>query len=809
MHAILRDLRFAFRTLGRSPGYTIVGLLTLVIGIGASTAVFSVVNGILLRPLPFPEPDRLVSVREVSSSGFEMDAAWRNFLDYRQRARTMETLVALGRGGRSTVLGAGEPLRLGVAPVSSGFFRMLGVQPVHGRGFTAEDHRPGAEPVIVISEGLWRSHLGRRPVEKIRLGVGGFDTRVVGVMPRGFDFPGDVDVWYPLELDAQSDDRTAHNWTVLGRMRPGVTVDATDRELDAITAAFLEEEPGIASEPWFEDYFPIEVKVETLQEATVGSTRRSLLILLGASLLVLLVACTNLASTTLARGTARTREYAVRQALGVGRSGLVRQLFVESLVLSLAGALMGVALAAVIGRLLPVLAPAGIPRVESVGLDARVVGFAVGVAVLTAVLFGLLPALRLTERGLANPLRGGARSGAGRAGQRVWWSMVVAEMALAVTLLVGSGLLLRSFWQVLDVDPGFRTEGLLTATLNPPASTYGEAEARRLYYEAVEGEIAALPGVELMGLVGQPPLSGASNGLVDVRGGPAPAVTGDYQLVTPGYFAAMGIPLLRGRLFERGDLPDGQHVVVVNRAFAELAWPGENPVGKEMTAGGMDSYWNQDRWAAVVGVVGDVRQRNLERPPAPTYYFPLRQRPSRSWSMTAVIRPAAGAPNGLIAPVRGAVRGLDADVPVTFATIEERVSTTLDARRFTMGVLGVFALAALALAFIGVYGVVSYAVERRTREIGIRLALGAQARSVRRLVQRDYLAAGAVGAVLGVGLSLALGRVLESLLFGVEPTDTATFVGVLAVLATAVWLASFIPSLRSTRVDPLVSMRAE
>ncbi|HUH13971.1 MAG TPA: ABC transporter permease, partial [Longimicrobiales bacterium] len=764
---------------------------------------------ILLRPLPFAEPDRLVRVREVSTAGWEMQGAWRNYLDYRERTRTLSSLVAYGPGGSSTVLGAGEPLRVGVAPVSIGFFRTLGVQPVHGRDFMGEDHHQGAQPVIVISEGFWRGQLGGRPLQEIGLSVAGFDTRAVGVMPAGFDFPGEVDIWYPAELGTQSESRTSHNWGLLGRLRPGATLDAADRELDAITADFAAEAPGVENEPWFRDYFPIEVRVQTLHEATVGPTRRSLLILLGASMLVLLVACTNLASTTLARGTARTREYAVRQALGVGRSGLVRQLFVEGLVLSLGGALLGVALAALIGRLLPVLAPAGIPRVESVTLDGPVVAFAVGVAVLTSVLFGLLPALRLTDRGLANPRRGGARAGTGRVGQRVWRALVAAEMALALVLLVGSGLLLRSFARVLDVDPGFRTEGLLTATVNPPASKYGDMEARRLYYQTLEAGISALPGTEAVGLVGQPPMTWVANGLVDVRGGPNAGVTGDYQLVTDGYFAAMGIPLLRGRLFDGRDLPDGEHAVVVNRAFAELAWPGEDPIGKQMTAGGMDSFWNQERWATVVGVVADVRQRSLERAPEPTYYFPLRQRPSRSWSMTAVIRPAAGGAGALTRPVRETVRRVDADVPVTFATIEERVSTTLAARRFTMMVLGVFAAAALALAFIGVYGVVSYAVERRTREVGIRLALGAEASSVRALVQRDYLTAGAVGALAGIGLSLALARVLESMLYEVAPTDRLTFGAVLAVLGTAVWLASFIPSLRSTRVDPLVSMRAE
>jgi predicted permease len=765
---------------------------------------------VLLRPLPYPEPDELVRIWEVSTRGRAMNAAWRNFVDWRETTTSFDGLVAHGSGSVSTVLGTGRPLRVGVTAVSEGFFRTIGVEPAKGRAFLPEEHRLGADAAVVVSDGFWRAYLGGDPdLASKRLSVSGFDVRIVGVMPPAFDYPGDIDIWYPTELNEQTDSRTAHNYAVLGRLKPGVTLERADEELDAITAGFLQADPGAADERAFEDFYPRGARVTPLQEWLVGDTERPLWILLGASGLLLLIACTNLASASLARGAARERELAVRRSLGAGRGRIVRQLFTESLTLALGGSVFGVGLALLAVRALPAVAPATLPRLDEVGIDPTVLAFTAVVATLTAVLFGLVPGMRTADGELGPVLRSGTRAGHGRARQRAWRWLVAGEVALALVLLVGSGLLIRSFWTVLSVQPGFRTEGVLTATVNPPASNYPDGAARRPLYDALLRELESVPGVAEVGLVSRAPMEGTSNGFVDVRGGPQPGVTGYYQLVSRDYFRAMGIPLLRGRGFDERDREDGEHAVIVNQAFAELAWPGEDPIGKQMTAGGMDDYWDQEKWATVIGVVSDIRQRDLTRPADPTYYFYYRQRPFRSWSMTAVLVPERGRAAALAPAVRAVVESIDSDVPVTFATIEERLSERVADRRFTMMALGIFAAVAVVLACVGIYGVVAYTVARRTREIGIRIALGAEPSKVRRLVQRDSVVAAILGGLLGIGLAAAFTRVMSSLLFEVSPLDPWTFVAVVAVLGGAAWLAGFVPSLRSARVDPTVTMRAE
>ncbi len=812
MNTLLQDIRFAIRTLRRSPGYTIAALLTLLLGIGANVAVFSVVYGVLLAPLPYPDPDALVRVHELDSTNDEMDSAWRNFVDWRDRSTSFEQMTAYG-SAESTVLSADRALRVPVTAVSEGFFTTLGVKPVRGRVFLSEEHRPGGDPVVIVSDAFWRNEMGSDPdLERHTLTVSSFPARVAGVMPPGFEHPNDTEIWYPLELDEQSDSRTSHNWTVVGRLRQGIDPARADAELDAITAAFLTEDPGVINEEGFEYYFPRSARVESLHDALVGSARRTLWILLGASVLVLLVAATNLASAMLARGASREREYAVRRSLGAGRGRVLRQLFTESLVLSGAGAVLGIALAASAIRLLPVLAPAGIPRLDEVGLDLPVLGVAVAVTIVTAVLFGLLPAPRLSGSRSALTLRSGGRGGSERGKNRIWKGLIALEVAFALMLLVGAGLLIRSLLTVFQVEPGFRTEGVLTATVNPPASRYGDNIGRRHYYDGLLRELGTIPNVADLGIVSTAPLSWVSNGQVEVRGGDPGSpnsITGDYQLANAGYFAAMGIPLLHGRLFDERDHENAPHVVLVSRSFADEAWPDQDPIGKHMTGGGMDDYWDQDVWATVIGVVGDTRQRDLTQQPRPTYYFDYRQRPFRARAMTAILRPVRGEAARLASAVREAVGRVDDDVPVTIATIDSRISQALTPRRFTVLVLGMFAAIALALACVGIWGVVAYAAARRTREIGIRLALGADPRAARRLVQNDYLAAAAVGAAAGLVLSLALARVLQSLLYEVRPMDPLTMLTVIALLAAATWLASFVPSLRGSRVSPMEAMRTE
>jgi predicted permease len=813
MSALLHDLRFAVRTLQRSPGYTIAALLTLLLGIGANVAVFSVVYGVLLAPLPYPQPERLVIAWEVSGKGGEMGSAWRNFLDWRERSTSFSGLAAHGAGGESTVLGLDRPLRVRVTPVSAGFFSTMGVDPVRGRAFLAEEHREGGDAAVIVSDAFWRTELGSDPdLSRHSLAVSAYRARIVGVMPAGFDYPGDTDVWYPLELSAQTESRSAHNWRVVGRLAPDVDASRAQAELTAITASFLDEDPGVASEPWFEDFFPRSARIESLRHVLVGDTQRTLWVLLGASFLVLLVAATNLASAALARGAGREREYAVRRSLGAGRRRILRQLFTESFVLAGTGAVLGVVAAAAAVRMLPVLAPAGIPRLDEVAIRLPVLAAAVLITIVTAVLFGLLPALRLTDGRAAESLRSGGRGGSERGRNRVWKGLIAIEVAFALMLLVGSGLLIRSLLTVLQVEPGYRIEGVLTATLSPSATQYNDNTSRRTFYAAVVRELDGIAGVAASGIVSAAPMSGVSNGLVAVRGGEPggpEGITGYYQLASAGYFDAMGVPLLRGRLFDDRDHESAPHVVLVSRSFAEQAWPGQDAIGKQMTGGGMDDYWDQDVWATVIGVVADVRQRDLTQEPVPTYYFDYRQRPFRSWSMTAVVRPGRGSAAVLASDVREAVQRVDGNVPLALATIEERIARALIPRRFTVMVLGLFAACALVLACVGIWGVVSYAAARRTREIGIRMALGADPGSARRLVQRDYMVAAGLGAGIGLVLSFALARVLQSLLFEVRASDPLTVVLVVLLLALASWVASFVPSLRSSRVSPMEAMRTE
>ncbi len=639
------------------------------------------------------------------------------------------------------------------------------------------------------------------------LTVSGFPVQVVGVMPPGFDYPHGMDIWYPLELEEQSDYRTAHNFIVVGRLAPGATEQQADAELDAVTRRFAEDSPE-ANDPATDAYFPRQVDIVPLRASLVGDVTRPLWILLGAALLVLLVACTNIASTTLARGTAREHELAVRHALGAGRGRMLVVAFGEVLALSTIGALLGLALAWTLLRVLPAIAPAELPRLEDIRLDLRVVGFTFAVALLAAVLSGVLPGVRVA-RGAVHSLRGGLRAGTDRRRQRIWKWLIACETALALVLLVGSGLLLRSFRSVLAVEPGFRTGGLLTATVDPPSSSYGDNESKRLYYERLSATLSALPGVETAGLVSNAPMDGAPNGQVKVEGAPKPTSDGEYQITDAAWFRAMGIPLLRGRLFDERDGPTAGHVVVVNKAFADLTWPGEDAIGKRMTGGGMDDYWDKDTYATVIGVVGDIRQSDLTRPASPAFYFPWRQRPFRAWSMTAVLRPKTGDPAALGPAVRDAVRSIDSDVPVRLETMSSRVAEALGTRRFLLLVVLGFGAIALLLAGVGVYGVVAYAVARRRREIGIRLALGAAPGAVRGMMQREYMLAAGIGAVVGVGLALGLTRLMSGLLYEVQPTDPVTFVGVIALLGAAAWMASFVSSVRGTRVDPRETMGAE
>jgi predicted permease len=803
-HAGGQDLTFAARLLRKSPGFAAAAIITLALGIGANTAVFSVVNGVLLQPLPYDAADRIVTVRETHANGWG-DLPYANFLDLRDQSRSFEAMAAYG-SGLITVLGADEAVRARVALVTEDFFRVFGARPIVGRPPVPEEHREGAAPVALVSSRFWRAYLGARSDLSGTMLRAMHMYQVIGVLPAGFDFPGDTDVWVPLELNRQPTSRTAHNWAAIGRLREEVTPDVANRELDGILRRL--------AALFAPDFDATGAQVVRLQEQLTGSMRRPLFLLLGAAGVLLLAACTNLAGALLARGTLRRQELAIRAALGAGRERLVRQLFAEGVLLALLGAAAGVLVAMLMLRGLLALAPARLTGLAAAGLDGWVLAFTLLVAVATAVIFGLFPALRISATDPGAAMREGGRTGTGPRGQRVWSLLVGTEVALAVVLLAGSGLLMRSFWRTLSVDPGFTARQVLTVEINLPRLVYDTDEQAIAYYDRALAELSALPGVTRAAVVNVLPLGGGNpNGMTEVEGRPisfedfSEAVPAIYRLASPDYFTALGLRLVRGRTFDGRDGMGAPDAVVVSEAYAARAWPGEDPLGKRMRPAGMDL--REEPFANVIGVVSDIRARSLtDDVVRPTYYYSYRQRPYRIRSMTAVVR-TAGRPAAAIGPVRRVLEVIDPNVPVTFRTMVDRVGGSVADQRFTMVVLGTFAALALILAAVGIYGVVSYAVAQRTREIGIRVALGATPRSVRQQVQRRALAAVAVGAVVGLGVALGLSRLLTALLYDVRPTDPATIVLVVAGLAVTAYVASWVPAWRGARVDPLLAIRAE
>lgn len=802
MSNLATDLRFAARTLLQSPLFSGVAILTLALGMGANTAIFSVVNSVLLRPLPYPEPEAVVWVDEWQESGARpMAVAWPNFVDWRERSRSFTGLAAFN-GGSTTVLGVDRPLRATVSGITEDFWSVFPVRPVAGRLTVPDDHVEGRPGVVVLREDFWRNELAARPLEDVVLEIAGERFQAVGVVPSGLDFPYGAELWRPAFPYSTS--RTAHNWRVVGRLAPGVTPERADEELDEITRT------AVADLPDDPDFLATGVMVVPLKEQLAGSARRPLLLLLGAAVLVLLVACTNLASTLLARGETRRREMAIRASLGADRGRLLRQLVTESLVLAALGGVAGLALAAVLVRTLRTLGSVSLPRLAEISVDPLVLAFTAAAIVVTALVFGLLPALRLSGVDVTPALKAGGRGDSAGTGRGVWTLLVGSEVALAFVLLVGSGLLVRSFAALLDVDAGVDVRGLLTADVDLSLIKYEDGADHVRFYEELEAALVARPEISGAGFVSIPPLAGyLPTGRLELDGDLSKHTVGGYVLASAGFFEAARVPLLQGRLFDSRDGPDGAHVVIVSESFAAQAWPGQDPIGKQVSGGGMDAYWEERPFATVIGVVGDVHYRSLARDPDPVAYFPAAQRPGRlRFESNMVVRASRGEA-AATAALRQTLAGLDPDVPPRFATMEERLRGSLAERRFTLYLLGGFGGIALLLAFVGIYGVVSYAVARRTREIGIRLALGAAPGAVRRTVLYGAMAMVLAGVVVGVAGALASTRVLSSLLYGVSATDPPTLMAVAVVLLGAAWVAAWVPARRSTRVDPLNAMRAE
>ncbi len=814
MRMMLRECRLASRLLWRARGFTAVAVLTLGLGIGASTAIYSVVHGVLFRPLPFPEPDRIVRVWQVSEQGGRSNFSDPNFEDLRDRSRSFASIAQFASYTVS-VAGGAAPVRTGAAAVSAGFFEALGVGPVLGRAFTADERRAGGPPAVIVSHAFWRDQLGaRRELSGTALRAEERTYEVVGVLPPGAVFPEGVDLFTPRELERRYPSRTAHNWQVLGRLAPGVPLDRARAEITTI-ARELKREHGL--DTWMTD-----AAIVPLHDALVTGVKPLLLLVLGAVILLLAVACANVANLMLARAATRQREIAVRAALGAAKGQLFAPLVAEASLLAAAGGTLGLLLADAGLAFFLAAEPGGLPRLGSVGLHAPVFLFAVVVCVATAVGLATTAGWRLMRRDPAGWLRTASRGEAAGSGLRTRRVLMVAQLALSLVLLSGAGLLARSFVRLLQQEIGFRADGLLTVAVNSPKGD-GEAGLARLaalndsFVEALRG----LPGVASAGGINAFPMTGSgANGIFLVIDGAPPAGLEDfarlakepgragdalYRAATPDYFRTMGIPLVRGRLFGAHEDRESPHAAVISQSLAARQWPGEDPIGKRLAFGNMDG---DPRLITVVGIVGDVRERGFDAVPRPVIYVNARQRPATTGSFTIVAR-TEGDPAAVIAPARAAFARIAPDVPPRFRTGGQVLSGSVADRRLGLLLIGGFAAAALILAVVGLYGVTAYVVAQRTQEIGVRMALGARPGDVQRLVLGQGLALVAIGTAIGLGVALASGRLLRTLLFEITPADPLTYAGVVLLLGAAALAACAVPARRATRIDPLVALRPE
>jgi putative ABC transport system permease protein len=831
MGNFLQDLKYGIRMLAKNRGFTAVAVFTLGLGIGATSAIFSVVYGVLLRPLPYPKPEQIVSVSEVAADGHLMNFADPNFRDLHDMNRT---LVAMAKADTDEVTASGGngPARIGVGIVSRDFFRVMGVTPFLGRGFSPDELRQGGTPAALASFGYWKDHLDSSPdLSSFRLKLEDHIFSVVGVMPTGFDYPGHAQLWVPAEFFGdQSPSRTSHNWgLVVGRMRDGATLGEARADLSTLAKQLHRQyQPNIDM---------TDVSVAPLRQALTANVRTALLILLGAVGFLLLVGCANVANLMLARAAARRRELAVRAALGAGRSRLVRQFMTESLLLTLFGGALGVLLAFWGVEVLLVLAPPSLPRTEDVSMNFPVLAFALGISVLVAVSLGIVTALRATAADPQAALAEGSRGAVGSlASRRLAHMLIGGQVAITLVLLVGAGLLGRSLLRVLSVDPGFRTANIVTMEIEVPnaagTSTFSFAGSvtdthPAMFMKTLFDRLRTIPGVEEVGGASVLPLASgfSSDGKflllnqqpqfnltkpedmarLDRLWNTAPGGEADYSVASRGYFKALGIPLIRGRLFADGDTAEAPHVAIVSESMARATWPNQDPLGRTIEFGNMDGDL---RLLTVVGVVGDVRTRSLEKQARPTVYVNYQQRLRGGRDFTVVVR-AAAPPHVVLDGARKIVRELAPDVAPRFQTFQDVFSASLDTRRFNLILVGVFAVSALVLAAVGIFGVMAYWVSQRTREIGIRVALGAGRGQVVRLVLRQSMVTVFVGMAAGVVGALALTRTIQSLLFGVKATDPVTFAGVALLLAFTALMASFVPARRATKVDPMVALRYE
>jgi putative ABC transport system permease protein len=801
METLLRDIRYGVRSLLKRPGFTAVALIALALGIGANTAIFSLVNAVLVKPLPFAEPDRLVWMwGNIRNGGSRASVSPLDFVDYRTQNTTFEHFAAaISVPVPINLTGNGEPERLISGVVTGNYFQALGVQPALGRTFLAENETTGRDQVAVISYGLWQKVFGGDPgIVNRTVTLDGKAFVVLGIMPKDFSFPQGSELWVPMTFDVrpQMKQRKAHFLRPVGRLKPGITMAQAQADTDAI-ARRLEQQYPDTNTGW-------NLRLVSLREQLVGNTKPTLFILFGAVGFVLLIACANVANLLLVRAATREREIALRTALGAGRWRIVRQMITESVLLALVGGALGAMLATWGVELLVALSADNIPATAQVKIDATVLGFTLLISLLTGVLFGLAPALRTMRLNLSESLKEGGRSGSdGPQRNRTRSVLVVLESAVAVVLLIGAGLLMRSLLQLQNINPGFDSNNVLTMRLDLSEQKYSTLEKSANFFEQFVSRVTALPGVEKVGLISELPLSGQPNDMpyvVEGRppSGPDGGFDDDFRRINQHYFSAMKIPLLRGRNFTEQEVRQGAKVVIVSDLLVQQVFPNEEPLGKRLVM----SMGNQP--FEIIGVVGDIRHRALESEPRPAMYLPTYD----GW-MNVVIR-TQGNPGNLAAAVRKEVREIDPDQPVAAVkTMDQWLETAVAAPRYRTTLLGLFALLALVLASTGIYGVMSYSVTQRTHEIGVRMALGARQIDVLKLVVRQGMLLVLLGVALGLVGAVALTRVMSSLLFGVTAKDPLTFGVVAMLLALVAFVACFIPARRATKVDPLVALRYE
>ncbi|HEV8597882.1 MAG TPA: ABC transporter permease [Gemmatimonadales bacterium] len=805
MGTLFADLRFGFRQLAKSPGFTLLALLTLALGIGVTTAVFSVVNPVLLRALPYPEPDRIMTLWERGDEGEPSNTGYATFTDVRQLATTFDGLAALS-SWQPTLQGGAEAERLDGQRVTREFFSVLGVRPALGRDFSAAENVRGQHRVVILSHGLWQRRFGGdRALIGRPITLNGIPYTVVGVMPQSFEslLAPTAQLWAPLGYDASLRwaCRTCRHLRMIGRLHEDVDVARAKQELDLISARLVAEHPT--------EYPKTGMVMVPLQTRLTREVRPALLAVLGAVGFVLLIACANVSSLLLGRAMQRESEFAIRGALGAGRRRVVQQLLTESVVLALVGGAAGVALARGGVKGLVALAPGNLPRLQAIGIDAGVLGFTGALSVACGILFGLIPAFATARPDLFTALRPGGRH-TGQKSRRVARAfLVMGEVALALMLLVGAGLLLRSLQRLLDVDPGFEPKQLLTMEVQTTGPRYEDEDVVRAFFVRTAELVRAIPGVGHAGWTSQLPLGGNFDRYgVSIEGKPLPnpanAPSADRYAVTPGYLEAMRIPLKRGRTITADDARDRPAIVLINETFARQDWPGGDALGARIQLGGPDAPWR-----TVVGIVGDVHHVSLDERQAPQVYVPEAQWLVADGAMILAARTRED-PASAAALVREAIRSIDRDLPILHvAPMEQVVANTAEQRRFAFVLFQGFALVALLLAAAGIYGVLAGNVTARTREIGIRSALGASRGGLLRLVIRQGLALTAAGIAAGLLGALLLTRLLRGLLFGVGAQDPVTFFGVVVVLAVVALAACVAPAVRATRVSPLEALRSE